>query len=100
MKEKFIGSIMSIEYSRQAFKIKRTNSETPIRFYADDCIFNKVLSFIGKTNLHGQKTVAKFEVQGRVLTKFILATGSINKTDTFLGFVQQINHAIGREPSK
>jgi len=100
MKEEFIGSIMSIELPRQAFKIKRNDIETPIRFYADDYVFNRVLAFIGKTNLHGQKVTAKFEVHGRVLTKFTSSVESENKQNTLLDFVQRVNHAIGREPSK
>jgi len=97
MKEKFTGYIMTVELPRQAFKIKRDDVETPIRFYANDDIFQKVLEFIGKANSHGQKVTAKFEVHGRVLTKF---TATENKTGTLLDFVQQINHAIGREPLK
>jgi len=69
MKEKFIGIIMSIEYPRQAFKIKRNDVGSPVRYYVDNCMFNKILSFIGKTNLHEQKATAKFEVDGRVITK-------------------------------
>jgi len=94
MKEEFTGNIISIEYSRQAFKIKRKDVETPIRLYADDCMFNRILSFIGKENLHSQKALTKFEVQGRVLTKFDSTAKSENKTASLLDFCRMLTSAI------
>jgi len=100
MKEKFTGIIMSIELARQAFKIKRDDVETPIRFYADDLLFNRVLAFIGKTNLQGQKTTAEFEVHGRVLKKFNPTAESRTEINTLLDFCRMITHAVNTKAAK
>jgi hypothetical protein len=76
---------MSIEFPRQAFKIKRSDTESPVRFYANDRIFKKVLAFVGDSNLRGRKATAEFKVYGKVLAGFKSKTRKESNRDRFSG---------------